>query len=169
MNNFFKDKKNIIIILLTIFIIILITMLFLIINKNDDSKNSIDASNMSYNELVSMFEKNGYNFELLNIDNCVYIILKNPKNGITIQRVPNTLIGTLMTFADDTINNEMADLIDTSENNNKEKQQQYKAYQNWLNNYNISKLQLCSMLDNYYEENKDKIEYINTNDLLNNN
>ena len=71
-----------------------------------------------------------------------------------------------MTFDDDSINDEMADLITISENDSKEKQEQYEAYKSWMEYYNITKTQLSEMLDTYYNNNKDKIETINTEDLL---
>ena len=61
---------------------------------------------------------------------------------------------------------EMADLITISENDSKEKQEQYEAYKSWMEYYNITKTQLSEMLDMYYNNNKDKIETINTEDLL---
>lgn len=168
MTTFFKDKKNIIILLLTALIIILITFLILAFNYNKSNVN-VDGSNMSYDELIHMFEKEGYIFKLRKLDTTLYITLENNKKGITIQRIPDTLVGTLMTFEDNSINYEMANLLDTNENNTKEKKQQYEAFLSWLNYYNISKIQLCSMLDNYYTNNVDKIEYIDTTNLLKNN
>lgn len=162
------NKKNVIIFSLLILVIILILIiLFLLLNNKNIS--NIDASNMSYSELLQMFEEEGYKFELTSLDDILYITLKNSSDGITIQRIPNTLVGTLMTFYDNTINGEIADLIDTSKNDTKGKENQYKAFKNWLNYYNLSEMQLCTMLDKYYQTNFDKIEYIDTNKILNNN
>ena len=123
---------------------------------------------MSSSELLEMFEKEGYKIELTEFSgqSGTYIILEDNKNGITIQKILNTLLGTMMTFEDNTINDKMADLIDLSENNTKEKEQQYEAYERWLKKYNITKTQLSQMLDSYYNNNKDKIEVINTDELL---
>lgn len=138
---------------------------FFSINKTNN-ETTIDASKMSSSELLDMFKSEGYEIRLTNLDGILYIILENEKDGITIQRILNTLVGTLMTFDDDSINNEMADLITISENDSKERQEQYKAYKSWIEYYNVTKTQLSEMLDEYYENNKDKVEIIDTNTLF---
>lgn len=163
-----KDKKNIIIMLLIVVIIILLFLfiLFPIINKKN--VNNIDGSNMSSSKLIEMFNKEGYNIKLTKFygQSGTYIILENQTEGVTIQRIVNTLIGTLMTFGDKSVNNERADLIDISRNNTKEKEQQYKIYQSWLKHYNITKTQLSDMLDYYLINNDEQTENININELL---
>lgn len=161
-----KDKKNITILILSIIILILIVGIISFFIINQHHKKSIDGSNLSNSELLEMFSKEGYEVKLTNIDGKLYINLENDKEGITIQRISDTLIGTLMTFNDDSINNEMADMITLSENNTKEKKLQYEAYKNWLDYYNTTKTQISEMLDTYYKNNKDKVEYINTEELL---
>lgn len=162
-----KDKKNIIILILSIviFAMLICIILFFSINKTNN-ETTIDASKMSSSELLDMFKSEGYEIRLTNLDGILYIILENEKDGITIQRILNTLVGTLMTFDDDSINNEMADLITISENDSKERQEQYKAYKSWIEYYNVTKTQLSEMLDEYYENNKDKVEIIDTNTLF---
>lgn len=162
-----KDKKNIIILTLSIviFAMIICIILFFSMNKSD-KETTVDGSKMSSSELLDMFKSEGYEIRLTNLDGTLYIILENEIDGITIQRIPDTLIGTLMTFNDDSINDEMADLITISENDSKEKQEQYKAYKSWMEYYNITKSQLSEMLDEYYKNNKDKIEIIDTNSLF---
>ena len=162
-----KDKKNIIILILSIviFAMLICIILFFSINKTNN-ETTIDASKMSSSELLDMFKSEGYEIRLTNLDGILYIILENEKDGITIQRILNTLVGTLMTFDDDSINNEMADLITISENDSKERQEQYKAYKSWIEYYNVTKTQLSGMLDEYYENNKDKVEIIDTNTLF---
>ena len=175
--NFFKDRKNIVILVLSIIIFIMITSIVVVlILRNIKISKKIDVSNYSYTELVNMFEEKGYKFELYyknskyNIST-VYIILDNETEGITIQRIYNTITGNMMTFDNDSINDKMADLIDTSENDTPEKEQQYKAFENWLKKYNIPKLQVSNMLDTYYDLHKDKAQDLEAieNKLLNSN
>ncbi len=163
----FKDKKNVIILLLSIIILLLIIgfIIFFVITKPKD-KPSIDASKLSSIELLEMFNQEGYKIEMTNIDGTLHLDLENEKEGITIQKIPNTLVGTLMTFNDDSINNEMADIITLSYNDTKEKEQQYKAFKSWLEYYNVSKTQISEMLDDYYNDNKNEIEYVDTEELL---
>lgn len=163
----FKDKKNVIILLLSIIIFLLVIgfIICFVITKPKD-KPSIDASKLSNVELLEMFNQEGYKIEMTNIDGTLYLMLKNKKEGITIQRIPNTLVGTLMTFGDDSINDEMADIITLSSNDTKEKEQQYKAFKSWLEYYNVSKTRISEMLDDYYGDNKDEVEYIDTEELL---
>lgn len=167
MKKFFNNKTHIFIFsLIAIILLLIIIILFLVLNKNI-SNSKIDASNMSYDELVKMFENQKYIFELTNLDGYLYISLINLDKGITIQRIPDTLVGTLMSFHDEKINDEFADILYISENDTKEKETQYEAYENWLKYYNISELQLCNLLDNYYEQNMDKVEYVDTSTLFN--
>lgn len=162
-----KDRKNIIILILSIIIFIMVIGIIVFLSINSATKErKLDRSKMSSSELLEMFENEGYEIKMSNIDGTLYINLENERDGITIQRIPDTLIGTLMTFDDDSINDEMADLITISENDSKEKQEQYEAYKSWMEYYNITKTQLSEMLDMYYNNNKDKIETINTEDLL---
>lgn len=162
----FKDKKNVVILILSIIILIMLIGIAIVLIFNQYHKKTIDGSNLSTSELLEMFYQEGYEVELINIDGTLYINLENEREGITIQRIPDTLVGTLMTFDDDSINDEIADLITLSRNDTKGKQQQYEAYKNWMEYYNITKAQLTKMLDTYYNNNKDKIEMINTEELL---
>lgn len=163
-----KDKKNIIILSLSVFLIVSIIVILIVVfaPKKLSSKN-IDGSKLSSLELYEMFKEENYKIKITNIDGTLYINLENESEGITIQRIPNTLTGPMMTYDDDSINDKMADLIDLSRNNTEEKQQQYKAYQSWLKHYNITKTQLSEMLDEYYTNHKNETEFINTKELLN--
>ena len=158
--NFLDDNKNVAILVLSIIlgIIILLFILFTIFNQIKKSE-MIDASDFSSSELIKMFDEEGYEIKIYTSgEYTTYVNLENNEEGITIQRIYNDLIGTLMTFDDDSINNEMADLIDTSENDTVEKEQQYEAFENWLKKYNITKLQVSDMLDTYYDLHKYEAE-----------
>lgn len=151
------------------FLVIIFSILKLFDFK-ETIKGPIDASNYSNSELVDMFEKEGYSIRFVDIDECLYILLENEENGITIQRIPKTFVGPLMTFSNESINDEMADLLVSLNNNTMEKQLQYKNYEEWLKNYNLTTPQVVKMLENYYSENKtdkDKTKVINTQELLN--
>lgn len=162
----FKDKKNVIILILSIVVLIfIIAMITIIINQHH--KNSKDGSNLSSSELLEMLYQEDYKIEITNIDKTIHITLKNKKKGITIQRIYNTYLGTLMTFENDIINDERADVIKLSNNTTNKEKQQYKAYEDWLEYYNITQTQISEMLDYYYDINKNKTETINTEELLN--
>lgn len=153
-----KDKKNIVIFILSLIILIMIVGItaLLIFNSVNKTKR-IDGSEMSSSELLEMFKQEGYEVEIYKSGNTtIYVNLENEKEGITIQRIYNTYIGNLMTFDDDSINDETADLIDTNKNDTILKEQQYEAYENWIRKYNITKLQISEMLDSYYSENSYK-------------
>ena len=158
--NIFKDRKNIVILILSITIVIMLVFIVIALTFSKIIKpQKIDASNYSSYELVDMFNKEGYHIEIYTSgEYTIYVNLENSKEGITIQRIYNNLIGNQMTFDDDSINEEMADLIDTSENDTVEKEQQYEAFENWLKKYNITKLQISNMLDTYYDLHKDEAE-----------
>lgn len=159
-----KDKvKNIIIISLIVIVLLLIVLIVGFIVK---PKQKIDGSSMTSSELIEMLESENYEINLTNIDKYTYIELNNKLEGITIQKIPNTLSGTLMTFDDDTINDQMADILNISSNNTDEEQEQYNAFKSWLKYYNVTKEQISDMLDYYYNINKDKVEHISTEELL---
>lgn len=165
---FLDDNKNVAILVLSIIlgIIILLFILFTIFNQIKKSE-MIDASDFSSSELIKMFDEEGYEIKIYTSgEYTTYVNLENNEKGITIQRIYNDLIGTLMTFDDDSINNEMADLIDTSENDTVEEEQQYEAFENWLKKYNITKLQVSDMLDTYYDLHKYEAEDLD--ELINN-
>lgn len=153
-----KDKKNIVIFILSLIILIMIVGIAILLIFNLVSKTkTIDGSEMSSYELLEMFKQEGYEVQIYKSGNTtIYVNLENEKEGITIQRIYNNYIGNLMTFDDDSINDEMADLIDANKNDTVLKKQQYEAYENWIKKYNITKLQISEMLDKYYNENKNK-------------
>ena len=165
-----KNKKNIIILILVIIILILtVSMIFILKPKKTNNAKQIDASKLNSDELIELFKDEGYSIEITKFSDTpstTYVILENKTEGITIQRIYNKYIGNLMTFDDDSINDEMADLLYPDSNETEGEKRQYKAYQSWLNNYKITKTQLSDMIDNYYNNNLDKIEVIDTSKLL---
>lgn len=159
--------KNIIIILLVIALGII--TYFFITSQSKETSN-IDGSKMSNTELLEMFKKENYTLKIQvfsSTPSTKYILLENEANGITIQRIYNNYIGTLMTFEDNTLNNEQADIMDTTQNKSKDEELQYKAYEKWLKKYNITKVQISNMLDYYYKNNSSSTEYIDINKFLN--
>ena len=173
-------KQNIIIIMLSIIIFILsIAFIAVFINRNITSDNqksySIDGSKMNNEEEFKMLQKENYTISMTQFTSSsykyyysrpIYITLENKQESIRIERIVNTLTGTLMTYRDKSINYEYADLIYSSYNNSDEKKQQYKAFTSWLQKYNISKTQLSDLLDWYYKNNSDKIEIIDEDKIL---
>ena len=168
---FLNDNKNVAILVLSIILVIIIAfiLLFFVLIQIRNSQK-VDASSYSYSELVDMFVEDGYAIKIYTSGQyTIYVCLENDKEGITIQRIYNSLVGNMMTFDDDSINDEMADLIDTSENDTPEKEQQYTAFENWLKKYNITKLQVSDMLDTYYNLHSNEAVDLDslTNNLLN--
>ena len=161
-----KNKKNLIIVLLSIVVFVLILIIIFLVMPKKSHK--IDGSNMSSGELINMFENEQYEFKLTNFSGqqSIYVSISNSKKGITLQKILNTALGTMMTFYDDTINKESADLLVLSDNNTKEKQQQYKAFEDWLKYYNITKLQVSDMLDYYFTIHKNEVEIVDLNAIL---
>lgn len=166
-----EKKKDVIILVLCIIVSILIIGIIVFFTANNFlNSTSIDCSAMSSSELLETFKQEGYEIKIYESgSSTVYVNLVNTKEGITLQRIYNTYLGNLMTFDDNSINDQMADLIDTSENDTPLKQQQYEAFENWLKKYNITKSQISEMLDTYYEKNKNNAIDLDAtiNDLLN--
>lgn len=164
------NKKDIVLIAVLIISILLNLILLSYIGISNASKKinkNIDASTMIDSELLQMFNDEGYEISMSRFSSADYIVLSNESNGVNIQRVYTKYIGTLMTYYNKTINDEMADLIDFTDNDTEEKKQQYENYQDWLKYYNISQTQLTKFLDNYYEKNQDSIVYIDEYNILN--
>lgn len=164
------NKKDIVLIAVLIISILLNLILLSYIGISNASKKinkNIDASTMIDSELLQMFNDEGYEISMSRFSSADYIVLSNESNGVNIQRVYTKYIGTLMTYYNKTINDEMADLIDFTNNDTEEKKQQYENYQDWLKYYNISQTQLTKFLDNYYEKNQDSIVYIDEYNILN--
>lgn len=164
-----NKKETILIIVLVISILLNLILLSYIGISNASKKinKNIDASTMIDSELLQMFNDEGYEISMSRFSSADYIVLSNESNGVNIQRVYTKYIGTLMTYYNKTINDEMADLIDFTDNDTEEKKQQYENYQDWLKYYNISQTQLTKFLDNYYEKNQDSIVYIDEYNILN--
>ena len=152
-----KNKKNVIILILAIIILILTVSIFFILKpKKESISKNVDGSKMNNDELYEMFKDEGYSIEITRFSHnpsTTYAVLENKTEGVTIQRIYNKYVGNLMTFDDDSVNDDMADLLYPDRNDTEEKKRQYKAYQSWLNNYNITKTQLSDMIDNYYDSN----------------
>ena len=167
-----KNKKNLIILLLIIIILALTISIIFILKPEKESKlKSIDGSKMNNDELYELFKDEGFSIRITKFSDTpstTYVVLENKTEGITVQRIYNKYVGNLMTFDDDSVNDEMADLLYPNKNETEEEKQQYKAYQSWLSHYNITKTQLSEMIDNYYDKNLDKIEIIDTTNLFSN-
>lgn len=156
-------------ILITIVLILTIIIIFVIKSTEKDTSKIIDGSKLNNDELYGLFKDEDYSIRITKFSDdlsTTYVILENKTEGITVQRIYNNYVGNLMTFDDNSVNDEMADLLYPDKNETEEEKQQYKAYQSWLNHYNITKTQLSEMIDNYYNKNLDKIEIIDTSRLL---
>lgn len=166
------NKKYIILIVILCISILLNIILIAYIGINNISKNinrnkNIDASTMLDTELLQMFKDGGYEISMSRFSSADYIVLSNESIGVNIQRIYTKYVGTLMTYYNKTINDEMADLIDFTENDTEEKKQQYENFQDWQKYYNISLPQLSEFLDNYYKNNQDEIVQIDEYNILN--
>lgn len=131
--------------------IIIIVFLFLMLNDNIKIRKK-DNTNLTSFEIIEYLENEGYTFEIQDYENIYtthYIILRNDDEGIWIQKVINELIGTMLSFKNEQINEEFADITSESSNETKEEQQQYEAYINWLADMGLTKMQLVEALDFY--------------------
>lgn len=145
-------------------------------NNNNESSSkkqkNIDGSSMTSEELLEMFESEGFSIRMDQFissrysNKSTYIILENEKTGITIQRIVNTLAGTLMSYRNENMSTEYADLIDLSRNKTNEEEELYDNFLDLLEKYNITQPQISNMMDYYYRNNPDKIEIIDTDKLL---
>lgn len=158
-------------ILIAIVLILTISVIFLLKPTKANKTESIDGSKLNKDELYELFKEEGYSIRITTYSDTpstTYVVLENKTEGITVQRIYNKYVGNLMTFDDDSVNDEMADLLYPDKNETEKEKQQYKVYQSWLKNYNITKTQLTEMIDNYYNKNLDKIEIIDISELLSN-
>ena len=130
--------------------IIIIVLIFIIFSSN--IKIEKDNTDLNSYEVVKYLESKGYTFETQDFMQTYlthYIILRNDNEGIWIQKLDNELIGTMLSFKNDQINDEFADMTSESANETKEEQQQYEAYLNWSEDMGLTKMQLVDALDYY--------------------
>ena len=136
---------------LTIIIIIL-----LIIILNDKFKIKQDNTNLTTFEVMDYLQSNGYTFKIEDytyIYTTHYIILRNDDDGIWIQKIINDLTGTYLTFKNDLVNDEHANITSEAANETEDKKQQYEAFLNWLEDMGLTKKQLNDVLNLYDEIN----------------
>lgn len=132
--------------------IVIIVLMLIIISSNIKIEKR-DNTNLSSYEIITYLESKGYSFETQDVIQTYlthYIILRNDSEGIWIQKLDNELVGTMLSFKNDQINDEFADMTSESSNETKEKQQQYKAFINWLEDMGLTKMQLINAL-NFYD------------------
>ena len=158
--------------ILIIIVLILSISITLMLKPTEENKSKpIDGSKLNNDELYELFKEEGYSIRITTYSDTLsttYVVLENKTEGITVQRIYNKYVGNLMTFDDNSVNDEMADLLYPDKNETEKEKQQYKVYQSWLKNYNITKTQLTEMMDNYYNKNLDKIEIIDISEFLSN-
>lgn len=132
-----------------VLICIIVVLLFLLFSGNINTK---DNSNLSSSEVIEYLENEGYTFETEDYADLYpthYIILRNDNEGIWIQKLTNELVGTMLSFKNDQINDEFADITSESANETTQEEQQYEAYENWLKDMGLTKMQLVDALDFY--------------------
>ena len=133
-------------------LIIVIVILLFIIFSNNVKIGRQDNTDLTSFEVIEYLENEGYTFETqdyTHIYTTHYIILRNDSEGIWIQKIDDELIGTMLSFKNDQINDEFADMTSESTNETKEEQQQYEAYMNWLEDMGLTKMQLVNSLEFY--------------------
>ena len=145
-------KKNYLTIILCIVIVILLIIVgYFILNKSFHTNNA----NLNEQELVTYLQNKGYKFSaykdtLTNITT-YYIYVKN--NNIAFQRIDNPYLGTTYSWSNNNINDEWANILEPDKNTKENEKQQYSAYLKWLNNVNLDKSQIITVLDYYYKNN----------------
>lgn len=157
MKNVIKEWWFWVVLATIIFVIVGIIIIYLdVANELADirGQSKEDNTDLTSFEVIEYLEDKGYTFEtddLTNIYTTHYIILRNDDEGIWIQKVINELIGTMLNFKNEQINEEFADMTSESANATKEEQQQYDAYINWLDDMGLTKMQIVEALD-FYDE-----------------
>lgn len=114
-----------------------------------------DNTKLSDKEVQAYLEDEGYIFEVSDLSSSVnthYVIIRN--DTIWIQKIDNPYTGLMLTFKDNDINSEHADIINKEENETSIQKEQYDAYINWLDTHGLTKVQLQNVLDYYDANNK---------------
>ena len=145
-------KKNHLIIILCIVIVILLIIIgYFIFYKSSYTKNT----NLSEQELVTYLQNKGYKFsankDTITTITTYYIYVDN--GDIAFQRIDNPYLGTIYSWKNDNINNEWANILEPDKNTKENEKQQYSEYLKWLNNIDLSKSQIITVLDYYYKNN----------------
>lgn len=131
---------------------VIIVFLLLIMLFDNAKIGKQDNSDLNSFEVIEYLEKKGYTFEIQDYTytySTHYVVLRNDDEGIWIQKIINELTGTMLSFKNDQINDEFADITSESANKTKEEEQQYEAYLNWLKDMGLTKMQLVDALDFY--------------------
>jgi hypothetical protein len=143
-----NNKKIIVIAIIIIFLIILITGSIFIIQQLNNK------TNLSANEVVEYLQSKGYKFEALKSTltqyTTYYIYVNN--DDIAFQLIDNIFTGTMYSWKNNKINDDWAEINETTENNTTAKKKQYEAYQEWLNELGLNDTQIIEALD-YYKRN----------------
>ena len=134
--------------IIVLIIIVVLCVTFIIgMNGLIDKK---DNSSLSSYQVKEMLEREGYVFETSNLETKYithYVIIRNNKEGIRIQKYINPLIGTEISFNNKSYNDKLADVSSESANKTDEERKQYKAYLNWLNDMGLTKSQVVDVLE----------------------
>ncbi len=149
------------------FILIIVATIFMNCIGCSKDKREIDTSTFSNQEIIAYLEEKGYIFEKHRFEssqNTIYVTLTNEVDKIRIQKIKGTYIGTMYTFQNANYNNEHANILIISRNDEDEKIQ-YSAYEKWLKSINLTDNQIISVL-NYYDDNNiykiiNDLEYLN--------
>ncbi len=171
MNKDIKISKKKLIMIITVIIVLFTTTIItttLLFSKDDTNEigkqEKINNSNLTDEEVIEYLEGKGYNFQkLLYLDSGVFYTIIENNDNVYIQKILSPHM-TLYTFKNNDYNDEHANIVNLSDNDNDE-DIQYSAYQKWLQEINLNDNQIISVLD-YYDENN-VAEYIDMDKILN--
>lgn len=114
---------------------------------------AIDHTKLKDEEVQQYLEKEGYEFKVDTMTSKVttrYTVIRNDE--IWIQKVDNPYTGEMMSFKNEKVNDELADILNKNKNETQLKKDQYKAYLEWLDLHGITDSQTKQVLE-YYDEN----------------
>lgn len=152
-----KNKKiiNIFICIIVILIMIIGSLVYYIMSsKNVEDKieeeAKIDTSNFTSREIKEYLEEQGYEFTtdtMTNFYTTIYTMIEKESEGITILKIENPLTGIEYSFKNLSCNDEYANISSKAANDEIDEENQYKAFLDWLEDLNLTKLQIINVMD----------------------
>ncbi|MBP3480173.1 MAG: hypothetical protein J6K66_01040 [Clostridia bacterium] len=158
-----RDNKNLakLVVSLIVFTIAITSIVLTpTINRSITGDVSFDEDVSAYSDwqVISYLEENGYNFKASEMTRTYttstyttrYIFVYDSEFEICFQKITNSLIGKRYSWKNSNTNDEWAQIKDTYENDNNEKEEQYSEYKKWLKHLGLTSKQVTDALD-YYE------------------
>ena len=113
-----------------------------------------DKSTFSEQQIIEYLFRQGFDFqarESTSVYTTQYIYVSSEENEIAFQKIKNPILGNIYTWCNKDVNEEMAEIKKTYENDTLEKQRQYNEYEKWLDYHGLTSSQLTDALDYYHD------------------